>query len=141
MIFKDLPEFVNEESVYQTVSFNTTIEKKLELIERDFKTCYEAMLFDKLNVLRFWMGDMLMFSYRDDGVKLIAVYESPERYAVVIYDKAIYDFVVKQGIENEDEDYIVPKLDKAKFAPMKYELKETYLSSLPHRVFCDMVSD
>lgn len=141
MIFKELPEFINEESVYQTLSFCCTIEDKLKSIEKDFEDIISVQLIEDLHVLRFWNGDTLMFSYRDDGLKLITVYESPERSVIVIYDKDIYDFMVKQGEEDDDEDYIVPKLNKAKMEPLKDDMTEAYLSSIMHKYCCNLVCD
>ena len=149
MIIKDLPELVNEATVFKTYCYGySKIVDTLKNIEKDFEHIVSVELIAGLNdtlddekcTLRFWNGDMLMFSYRDDGLKLITLHESPERYIVVIYDKDIYDFMVKQSSE-DDKDYVVPELTKAKFEPIKDELRETYLSSIMHKYCTNYVRD
>ena len=141
MIFKDLPEFVSEKTVYQTLSFCCTVEDKLEYIEKDFEHIISAELIEDLHVLRFWNGNMLMFSYRDDGLKLITAYQAPERFVIVIYDKDLYEFMVRQGSGKEDIDYVVPKFNKAKFEPLKDNMIEEYLSSIIHNYCRTFVCD
>lgn len=144
MIFKDLPEFVNEKSVYKTFisdPYSISFEDKLKRLEKDFEYIVSARILSNLKILKFWSGDSLMFSYRGDGLKLITIYDSPERYAMVIYDKDIYDFILMQGTEYIIEDYLVPKFDKAKFEPLEGDLLDDYVSSFMHEYCLFTVSD
>ena len=144
MIFKDLPELVNEKSVYKTFisdPYSISFDFKLKRLERDFKIVVSAQIIEEPPLLKFWNGDTLIFSYRDDGLKMISIYDSPERYAMVIYDKDIYDFILKQGTEDSEEDYIVPTFDKAIIEPLEGDLRKDYISSLMHEYCLFIVSD
>lgn len=139
MIFKDLPEFVNEETAYKLMSFFNRVDDVQKQLEDTFGDCKSAELLDSANIIRFRNDNILMFSYREDGVKLIVTYNLYGHVVIIIYDKAIYDFIFKQGSEKDIEDYTVPKLDKARFESVGEEISKPYISSFMHEYCTDFV--
>ncbi|MBQ6780842.1 MAG: hypothetical protein IJP62_06375 [Treponema sp.] len=138
MKFVDLPELVSKDSVYLHNYLKKDVAESLKQVQTDFKGCVDYVYYEDVEMIRlFEMGDALLFSYRDDDVKVITYYRDSAHYTVAVCDKNIFEFIKKQVMENiteeKDDELIIPKLDAVKLAPMDEDFFDSFKSSFVWR--------
>lgn len=129
MKFVELPELVSKDTVYLHNSFKEDVVKSLKDIQTYYKDCSCFCYYLDVEMIKLEeTGDVLLFSYRKDGKKLVFVYGDSAHTAVAICDKDIFDFIKEQIINDEDE-LIIPKMDYVNLKGMDEDFFSTFEKS------------